>query len=97
MTKKKKIFIFSRISILKQVHNLYSMNVILIRRSGKLIDKIVYYNCNYRFNVKKKCMFSDLFFNVVNDYLIGMKHALSLAYSACERFIENVIVIYRKM
>lgn len=68
MTKRKKIFIFSRISILKQEHNLYSMNVILIRRSVKLIDKIVYYNCNYRFSVKKVCVFNDLYFNIVNDY-----------------------------
>lgn len=68
MTKRKKIFIFSRISILKQEHSLYSMNVILIRRSVKLIDKIVYYNSNYRFSVKKVCVFNDLYFNIVNDY-----------------------------
>ena len=67
MTKRKRIFIFSRISILKE-HSLYSMNIILIRRSGKLIDKIVYYNCNYLSKCEES-VFSDLFFNVVNDYI----------------------------
>lgn len=55
---KKNIYIFTH-QYFKTKTNIHSMNVILVRRSGKLIDKIVYYN--YHLNMKKICVFSDLF------------------------------------